>query len=128
GFKMRCVADRDVLEDDITVAGRPPSRGVDRPGWLLLEMEELNDAFDGDEVHLKLTIALAELNPAMEPGNLRDRSSQLEAAMSTKAVKPGDTPVYRARRVNKKVEIAERASKRYISHACRLLRSGHVQN
>lgn len=58
---MRCVADRDVLEDDITVAGRPPSRGVYRPGWLLLEMEELNDAFDGDEVHLKLTIALAEL-------------------------------------------------------------------
>lgn len=46
---------------------------------------------------------------------------QPEAARSTKAVRPGDTPVYRARRVRRKDEQADKASNRYISHACRLL-------
>lgn len=57
---MRCVADRDVFENDTAAAGRPPGWRIYGPRWLLLQVEELDDAFDGDEVHLELTVALAE--------------------------------------------------------------------
>ena len=44
-----------------------------------------------------------------------------DAATRTNAVSPGETPVYSASSVKRNVEHADRASKRYISQACRLL-------
>ena len=46
----------------------------------------------------------------------------LDAATRTKAVRPGETPVKSASRVSMRVETADRTSKRYISHACSVLR------
>ena len=44
-----------------------------------------------------------------------------DAATRTNAVSPGETPVYSASSVKRNVEHADRASKRYISQACKLL-------
>jgi len=46
---------------------------------------------------------------------------QSDAEIKRKAVKPGETLVYSARRVIIKVDTADRKSKRYINQACKLL-------
>jgi hypothetical protein len=46
--------------------------------------------------------------------------TNLEAAINTKAVKPAETFVYKARSVNRNVEHAESVSKRYDNQAWRL--------
>ena len=44
----------------------------------------------------------------------------LEAAIKTKAVRPGKMPVHSANKVRKRVDEADKMSNRYISQACRL--------
>ena len=57
---MRSVTDRDVLEYDVAVVGRPPCWRIHIAGGFLLEVKKLYDTFNRDEIHLHLAIALAE--------------------------------------------------------------------
>ena len=58
---MRSVTDGDVLKYDVAIVGRPPCWRIHLTGGFLLEVEKLYDSFDGDEIHLHLPVAFADL-------------------------------------------------------------------
>ena len=100
---MRCIAYVDILKGNVTIVRRPPCRGLDGPHRLLLQVQELNNPFDGNEIHLQLAVGPAKgvrghdvcltlvlcrgEVPTFVFGHLHP-----DAATSTKAVKPGEMP------------------------------------
>lgn len=57
---MRCISNGDVFKHDITIVSGPPCRRIDSAWWFLFKVEELDDSFDGDKVHLEFTVTFAE--------------------------------------------------------------------